>query len=206
VIRINLAQSVPLMVSGAVENIEGVNTDIRDIQRQGAIRLVTILLLPLALFAYEFQNIPTLNDKLRRKSALLQDLRAKNEQAKGAVEEIKRFKEDQSRLQKQIDTLEGLQRERLLEVKILDNLQKDIPEKVWLERVDFKDENMVISGLAVAGQDLTAFYENLSKSVFLEEVQLVKESEQMNDKGVLRKFEISCRMDRSVPATKEVAR
>lgn len=205
-IRINLAKSVPMVATAGLEALEGINTDAQDIQKQGGMRLLVILIVPLALYAYEFQNIPTLRSKLNSKNALHASLVQKNEQAKGAVEEIKKFKEDQARLQKQIDTIEGLQRERLLEVKILDNLQKDIPEKVWLDKIEFKNQDMMISGYAVSAQDLTAFYENLSKSVFLQEVRLVKESEQLTDRGVHRKFEITCRMDLSVPATREASR
>lgn len=205
-IRVNLAKSVPMTPTSGVESLEGIEADIKDIQRQGLIRLAIILTLPILLWAYESQNIPALRARLNGKSTVLQQLQAKNEQAKGAVEEITRFKADQARLQKQIDTLEGLQRERLLEVKILDNLQKDIPEKVWLERIEFKDFNLFINGLAVTGQDLTTFYESLSRSVFLEEVQLVKEAEQMLDKAIIRKFDINCKIDRSVPVATEVAR
>ena len=128
----------------------------------------------------------------------------KNEQAKGAVAETKKFKEDQEKLQKQIDTLEGLRKERLREVKVMDNLQKDIPEKVWLTKVDFQETKLVISGLAIADSELTTFMENLSGSVFLHDVALLRSSEQPSEGGVLKKFDISCALDLPVVKTSEV--
>ncbi|MEZ0390830.1 MAG: PilN domain-containing protein, partial [Pseudobdellovibrionaceae bacterium] len=100
----------------------------------------------------------------------------------------------------------SLQRERLREVKILDNLQKDIPEKVWLERLEFKDTNLMISGKAISDGELTNFMENLSKSVFLKEVNLLKSSELSTDRGMLKQFEIVCVIDRPILSSSEVRR
>ena len=206
-IRVNLAKSVPIMASGT-SAIEGTGVvDIgtgggADIQRQGVLRLLILMIVPFALYGYEFQNIPELNSKLNSKQAVLNSLIAKNEQAKGAVDEITKFKEDQARLQKQIDTLEGLQRERLREVKILDNLQKDIPEKVWLTRMEFADANLRIAGAATADIEVSTFMDNLGRSVFLKDVSLVKSTNEESERGIFKVFEILCTIDR--PLTNEV--
>lgn len=210
--RINLAKSVPIVggtgtgTNTGIDSIDGVETDVTTIQKQGAMRLLIMLLLPIALYVYETQNIPAMRSTLSSKQTLLESLQAKNEQAKGAVEEIKKFKEDQAKLQKQIDTLDALQKERLLEVKILDNLQKDIPEKVWLESIEFNDGKMTLKGFAMTGQDLTVFFESLSKSAFLQESHLVKETEFITKKANFRQFEIYSIMDTAVKKPIEVAR
>lgn len=173
----------------------------KEIQKQGAIRLFVLLLVPIAIYAYELQSIPELQRTVQRKRAVLATLKTKNGQAKGAVEEIKKFKEDQVKLQRQIDTLETLRKERLKEVKILDNLQKDIPDKVWLTKVDLSSGKIVLAGLATADAELTGFMENLSRSVFLREVNLVRSSEQASDSGVLKRFEISAVIDQPVTDT-----
>jgi type IV pilus assembly protein PilN len=179
---------------GAVES----SADLAEIQKQGAIKLLMLFLIPILLYAYEIQNIPDLRGRLNSKQTLLQSLIAKNNQAQTAVEEINKFKEDKGRLQKMIETLEGLQKERLQEVKILDNLQKDIPEKVWLTKVNFDGNRVSIVGSATTDYDLTVFMENLSKSIFLKEVNLLKSSEMMTERGVLKAFEIVCLIDRSL--------
>lgn len=173
----------------------------KDIQKQGAIRLFVLLLVPLAIYLYEMQAIPQLQRKLQSRRGVLTGLKTKNTQAKSAVDEIAKFKEDQTKLQKQIDTLEGLRKERLKEVKILDNLQKDIPDKVWLTKIDLQASKLVLSGLATADAELTTFMENLSRSVFLREVNLVRSSETPSDNGVLKRFEISAALDQATPAS-----
>lgn len=203
-IRINLATAqMPAQKLDGVESFEVADGDTQKLQSQGAMRGLMIFILPLALYAWEFQNIPELKQKLRSKSTLLESLTVKNDQAKGAVEEIKKFKEDEARLQKQIDTLDGLQRERLREVKILDNIQKDIPEKVWFNRLDFNEGKLTLSGVAVSDSDLTLLMENLSKSVFLSEVNLVKSTELPGEKRTLKKFEIVCVLDKPAPSNLE---
>ena len=200
-IRINLAKAGRKQKSQAAAGggFEGFSGGVSEIQRQGALRLVIIFLFPLALYLYEFQLIPDLQSTLASKQKVLQSLTQKNEQAKGAVEEIKKFKEDQEKLQKQIDTLEGLRKERLKEVKMMDNLQKDIPEKVWLTKIDFQETKLALAGLATSDAELTQFMENLSRSVFLHDVNLVRSEEQSTDKGMLKKFDISCAVNQLSP-------
>jgi type IV pilus assembly protein PilN len=169
-----------------------------EVQRQGLVRLVIILLFPGALYAYEFIHIPELQARLGSKQSVLQDLQSKNEQAKTAVAEIQKFNEEKNRLQKQIDTLDSLRRDRQKEVKILDSIQKDIPEKVWLTSVEMKEDQMVLGGMATADPELTSFMETLSKSVFYKNVNLVRSQEVQSDKGVLKSFEVSCAIDRDL--------
>lgn len=199
-IRINLAKGKKISSSassgGAAMAAGGAGGSSSDIQRQGLLRLVIIAILPLALYAYETQNIPELQAKLNSKNNLLQSLTDKNNQAKAAVEEIKKFKEDQTQLQKQISTLEGLRRERLREVKILDGIQKDMPEKLWLTKVVFDKSKIVLSGLTVGDLELSTFMEQLSRSIFLKKVNLIRSSDMPVTQGLQTKsFEINCELE-----------
>lgn len=199
-IRINLLASSALGGAGSTAGMTGndMSVEANEIQRQGMMRLIVILLFPAALYAYEFINIPDLNARLHSKQNVLSDLQAKNEHAKTAVEEIQKFNEEKGRLQKQIDALDSLRRDRQKEVKILDAIQKDIPEKVWLTRVELKENTMLLDGMATADQELTSFMETLSKSVFYKSVNLIRSQEQQSDKGVLKSFEVSCDIDRDM--------
>lgn len=170
--------------------------DNKEIQKQGFLRLFVILILPAILYTYQNQNIPVLQAKLQSKRNLLQTLTSKNEQAKNAVEEIKKFKEDQAQLQKQITTLESLRKDRLREVKILDNLQKDLPEKIWLSKINLEANRMQISGTTVSDLELSSFMDNLSKSIFLKRVNLIRSSDLPFNGGLQTKsFEISCDLE-----------
>ncbi|PIS11374.1 MAG: fimbrial assembly protein [Bdellovibrio sp. CG10_big_fil_rev_8_21_14_0_10_47_8] len=192
-IKINLARGAH--VSSALGSSFDGAVNEAEIRKQGLLRLLIILMIPMAMYAYEFQMIPELKSKLNSKKNVLQSLIQKNEQAKGAVSEIKKFKEDQAHLQKQIDTLEGLRKERSREVKILDGLQRDIPEKVWLTKIDFQPGRLSIEGMTTADLELSSFMESLSRSIFLKEVNLIRSVEATYDGGVVKKFEVSCALD-----------
>lgn len=203
-IRINLANAkkITAMAPGAASPAEmAMSSDNSEIQRQGLIRLVIIALFPLVLYAYEMQNIPQLNATLQSKRQLLQALVEKNNKAKQAVEEIKKFKEDQARLQKQIDTLEGLRKDRLREVKILDNLQKDLPQRMWISRIAYTGAKMTISGQTIGDAELSTFMDSLSASVFFRQVNLIRSSDSPQSAGVQTKnFEVSCEIDQGFSA------
>ncbi len=182
---------------------DSIPMDSENIKRDGAIRLFILLLIPIAMKAYESQKLPELNSQLNSKTTLFNSLKEKNAKAKTAVDEIKHFSEDQARLRKQIDIVEGLQKERLLEVKILDNVQKDIPNKVWLNRIEILEGKFAVIGQTTTDSDLTLFMENLGKSVFLKDVNLIKSEDVPTEKGNLKRFDIQCLIDKPVGGVKK---
>lgn len=197
-IKINLVNAKKLATatsnSGEADPFAG--GDNSAIQRQGLMRLIIILLVPLALYAYEMQNIPELQARLASKRTLLASLTEKNAQAATAVEEIKKYEADQAQLQKQISTLESFRRERLREVKIMDNLQKDIPEKLWLTKIVYDPPRVLISGITIGDLELTTFMDAISKSIFFSRVNLIRSSDTPMMSGVQTKsFEISCDLE-----------
>ena len=203
-IKINLAKPLKIGASTGAMNSMGVeNVDVQDVQKQGGFKLLFVLLFPVAIYIYESQAVPELKRSLMDKQKKLNMLTEKNEKAKTAVEETKKFSEDQERLQKQIQTLDGLRKERMREVKILDNIQKDIPEKVWVNAIKFDDKRLLISGLAVSDPDLTTFMENMSRSVFLRDVNLIKSDEQMmeNSSKIIKKFDVTASLEEALPSS-----
>lgn len=201
-IKINLVNPSQAVAPGRSSFLSGlfsgssVSSEENEIRRQGAIRLIIIGLFPAVMYAYEFQTLPQKRAQVVSKRNYLNDLRVKNTKAKSAVEETRKYRDDKQRLQKQIDTIEGLRKDRLKEVKILDIIQKEIPERVWLTNLSLGEEKLTISGLAVSDQDLSLFMEALSKSVFLKEVNLLKSSEQSYEKTTIKRFDISCLIER----------
>jgi Tfp pilus assembly protein PilN len=203
VIRVNLAKGMPVgNVSSGMPG-EIIDSGSAEIRREGGIRFLILLIVPLAMFGWESHLLPDLHSQLASKNKYFQSLMDKNEKAKNAVDEIKKFNEDQARLQKQIDILEGLQKERLLEVKILDNIQKDIPNKVWLNRIELQEAKLVVVGQTTTDSELTLFMENLAKSIFLKDVNLIKSEEFPSDKGTLKRFDILCGIDKPVAGVKK---
>lgn len=161
-------------------------------------RLFVILLGPILLYVYEQQTVPAITSTVQKKSASLMELQDKNSKAAEAVEQIKKFKTEQGVLQAQINSIEGLKKDRLREVKVLDFIQKDLPEKLWLSRMELNDGRLTLQGMVTTDSELTQFMDSLSRSAYLKEVSLIRSSEEASRLyGAVKKFEISCLMEKT---------
>lgn len=197
-IRINLASTKTLSPSaGGMPLSEGGGGTLSEQNRKEALtKLLVLLLAPAALFFYEQQNIPAIRAQLSHKQQALTELQTFNARAENAVQEIKKFKEDEKKIQARIAVLEKLAKDRFREVKVLDLFQQVIPEKVWFSRVEVREGKILLSGYSMSDVDISTFMDSLSKSVFLQEVVLVSSSEHVYDGLTLKKFEISCVLEK----------
>lgn len=160
--------------------------------------IVLMLIGVAALYIYEQTNIPPLRSSAASLRRQLDEVKKKNREAENVVKEIARFESEQSVLQGQINAIEAIKRDRLREVRVLDYIQREIPEKVWLQRMDLSQGRLVIAGYATADSELTTFMEGLQRSAYLKEVQLVRSTEaQVAEIGNVKRFEIVCNMDRA---------
>lgn len=167
--------------------------------RQLIINLAVIFLGCVGLFAYEQTNVPPLRSQAKSLSRQLEELKQKNLGAAQVVAEIARFEKEQTTLQGQINAIETIKRDRLREVRVLDYIQREIPEKVWLQKLDLQDGRLSISGYATADSELTTFMDGLQRSAYLKEVLLVRSTEAViADMGTVKRFEISCSLDRTL--------
>lgn len=160
--------------------------------------LAIILLGPVFLLVYEQLTIPDMQVKAESLNKQLIEVQTKNKKASEAVSQIAKFRKEEEKLKAQITSLEGLRKDRLREVKVLDYIQKDIPDKVWLSKLELLDGKLIINGYALADSDLTQFMDSLSKSAFLKEVSLIRSNDtNSKDYGQVKKFEVACLMERT---------
>jgi len=164
-------------------------------RKDAYVKLLVILLAPTGLFFYEQQNIPSINAQLTQKQVAISQLAEFNSRAENAVKEIKKFKEDEKKIQARISALERLAKNRFREVKVLDLFQQVIPEKMWFTRIDIKSGKVLLAGMSMSDIDISTFMDSLSKSVFLQDVVLISSAEQIQDGLTLKKFEIGCGLD-----------
>lgn len=173
-----------------------------DVQKQGAMKLLLVLVPVIALYFYGDMVVSEKRRDLRSKQEYLNSLNEKIEQAKGVVDEIKKFREDKARLEIQISTIESLTKERLREVKILDAIQTDIPQKTWLTKIEVQNDLLTLSGYSAVDADTTSFMEKLSNSIHLKDVNLIKSEENQVAGGYIKRFEISSGIFRENPMPK----
>ncbi|MEN0058247.1 MAG: PilN domain-containing protein [Bdellovibrio sp.] len=200
-IKINLASSAatgiaPNMSAPLSSGGEVFSGGPEETRKEALKRLVLLLVGPLALYIYESQNIPTLLGALNVKRQALSELESYNAKAAASVAEIKKFKEDEALIETRISALEKISRDRQREVRVLDLLQTVIPEKAWLTRVQINPDRLNIQGMALTDFEVSTFLDALTRSVFLMDVNLVSSSEVVQEGVTLKRFEISCLLER----------
>ncbi|AHZ86918.1 PilN domain-containing protein [Bdellovibrio bacteriovorus] len=200
-IKINLASQASTSGGGSIGASLGISSDsfmgADEIRKEALKRLVLLLIGPLALYIYENQNVPGKVAELNSKNQILVELQTYNAKAADSVAEIKKFKEDEALMEARISALEKISKDRQREIRVLDLLQTVIPEKAWLTRVQVNPTRVNIQGLALSDFEVSQFLEALTKSVFLMDVNLVSSSETVTDGVSLKKFEISCLLERA---------
>lgn len=199
-IKINLApQAVAGKGSGLGASL-GISSDAflapDEARKEALKRLVLLLVGPLALIVYENQNIPALLTDLDSKKQVLTELQAYNAKQAASVAEIKKFKEDEAIIEARISALEKISKDRQREIRVMDLLQTVIPEKAWLTRIQINPDSVNVQGVALSDLDVSTFLESLTRSAFLMDVNLVSSTEINQDGMMLKKFEISCLLER----------
>ncbi|MFM6928606.1 MAG: PilN domain-containing protein [Bdellovibrio sp.] len=167
-----------------------------DMRKEALKRLLVILIPTAGLYVYQTQNIPGKQAELSSKQQVLTELQSYNEKQAASVAEIKKFKEDEAIIEARISALDKISKDRNREIRVLDLLQGVIPEKAWLTKIQLNPEKVVIQGMAISDYEVSQFLESLTKSVFLMDVNLVSSAESVIDGVNLKKFEISCVLER----------
>lgn len=194
-IKVNLLTRGAIATDGARRDVEIVGDD-KEVQKQGLVKLILILLPAIGLYTFQMTTIPGLEADKGRLQKSLADLKTYNSGAEAAVREIKKFKEDEERIQKRIEVLQKLSKSRTSEIKILKLLADVIPEKAWLNSVNISQNRANIVGLAVNNTEVNNFAEKLKSNILVADLQLVRIAEERLDNGApLTRFEFNCLLE-----------
>ena len=90
------------------------------------------------------------------------------------IGEVKDIKEAKRGLQEKLDVLDKLKAGRSGPVRMLDELARIVPKRVWLRRFDEKGGNVVFEGYAMTIDDVSAFMTELKKARYFGDVELKK--------------------------------
>lgn len=135
-------------------------------------RILVVALGPMALFGHELYRIPILEEQLKVLEADLAQDRAFNQKRAPIRAEIEKWKKDQSRLDKQIEFLRRIEQERHVSRDIILQIQKIIPDQVWIKSITSETKMLSIEGEGVDQADILEFNRRLENLSFLRDVTL----------------------------------
>jgi len=114
-----------------------------------------------------------------RESQRLDDWRQKNVEADAELERLKPIREKAERyearkelLERKIALITDLKRKQSVPVHILDQVSKNLPDFLWLERMSADNSVISIAGKATAYSAVSNFYRNLTSSGYFGGVTL----------------------------------
>ncbi len=176
-IRINL---LPFRAARKKENI----------RRQVSIFFLGLICVVLGLFAGNYLlglQVNGLKEDIKKTESELKKYNEINE-------EIKRIKKTLENLQKKMDVINRLEFNRHAGVRLLDTLTQVIPKpkKLWLTRLEEKDNSIKIDGIAMDEQEVADFMRELQKCGLFKSVDLKTLKHKEVEKKSLKYFQVAC--------------
>jgi type IV pilus assembly protein PilN len=170
VIRINLLRS---FTTGSSDSYAAmVATSDRDQLFVQALKRMAILAIgPAAMLLYEMQSIPVLEAKLKQIQTETSETSAFNQSKSGLAAEIKKYEEEQKKINAQMNFINKIARDKVNELKLFQHLQYTTPESVWINKLEFHDNVLTMNVESDVPSDLDRFSELLTNSGFLSNVQ-----------------------------------
>jgi Tfp pilus assembly protein PilN len=158
--------------------------------RKALPKLVLILISPLCLMIYEKIIINEIQGKIEAERASLVSLQAQRDKLGAAAPRIEKYTKEKQKIDKELDVVRGIARNRLKEVKTYDVLQSILPEKTWLKRIEIVDDRVQIIGYTMGEDGVQELMSALEGSAFFSQVEPKSTTQETLSIGVAKKFEI----------------
>ncbi|HEX8410995.1 MAG TPA: PilN domain-containing protein [Thermoanaerobaculia bacterium] len=88
------------------------------------------------------------------------------------IKEVEEYQKRKDSLQQRIDLIEQLKQNQKGPVRIMDQISRDLPDLVWLDRMEIAAGTISLSGRGLNPNAIALFVENVKNDPFFEEPQL----------------------------------
>lgn len=195
-IRVNLIKNRSGSSKSASPSSAAFSAAESDIRRDAIVRIFIMMIFPIGLWYYESENIPELRSRVNKLTIEHDQLKKHNAQLSSRASEIKKLKEEQTKIEAQINRILKLSKDRLTEIKVIEAVQNQISERIWLTKMEIANQKLNITGIAMGDYELSGFLETLTNSAFYSDVLLKNSVEQEFEKNIVKKFEIECGLEK----------
>ena len=113
-----------------------------------------------------------LGAKLERAQDRVDQMQSDIDQFKPQLDQVARFKKRKGELEKKIDVIDGLDKARSGPVRMLSELARRTPERLWLTSLSTKGSLIKLKGKSVDNELVALFLRNLGESEYFENVDL----------------------------------
>jgi type IV pilus assembly protein PilN len=131
------------------------------------------------------------------------------QQLRSVLAQVQKFETRKAQLQQRVTLIEQLRRGQGGPVHMLDELNKAVPERLWLTELDQKGDVFTIAGMTTSLQGLSDFVANLESSTWFKRPVDIIDSQSQPSKNASELFKFSVRatfVNPEVPAAPVVAK
>lgn len=194
-IKVNLLRNSGLanlaVSSSAAARTESVVTP--EVRKNALLKLGVLLVIPLALYAYERSNFQDAVDKYESLQARIRQLQSEKSKYGDTTQRVEKYTREKQRIDKELDSLRTLSQRRLREVKALDALQTLIPERVWMKKLIIEGTVVKLEGFSATEEAVTRLIRSMESSAYFSQVEPKNITQESVGSGQAIKFEIECR-------------
>ncbi len=109
------------------------------------------------------------------------------------IGEVNEFTQKKKELEEKLNVIQSLKKGKTGPVRALDDLATEIPNRVWLSKMEESGGRMVFEGQAVDHEDVSAFMKALQKSKYFSNVVLgFSKAGKAQGGAVFYEFKITC--------------
>ena len=156
---------------------------------------------PVMLFIWEKLKINSLQSEKAQVQQKVDAVEAEKASFGSAAPRVEKANKLKDRIESQIKVIQRLAKNRLREVKALDQLQSVLPAGTWLSEVSMIGGKITLDGFALNEGSLTELLTALDGNVFFSNVQPKGTSLQQNELlGSVTKFSIEFKVGRQEDA------
>jgi Tfp pilus assembly protein PilN len=190
-IKVNLLRNMGLAKGGTADQAEAVAPETA---RLAVAKVIAILTFPLLLYIYERVNLNEAEVSLHGVQEKVQSV--KNERAKfgDAGPKIEMYNKEKARVDKELEVVRTIARNRLREVKALDAIQSLMPLKTWTKKLSIDGNVVKLEGYTSSNDGVSDLIRALEANVYFSKVEPKYTTQEDTPNGPVKKFELEFRI------------
>jgi type IV pilus assembly protein PilN len=110
--------------------------------------------------------------KLAEREATVAERQADADRLEAIIKDVEQYQKRKDSLQKRIDLINQLKENQKGPVRIMDQISRDLPDLVWLDRMSIAAGAITISGRGLNPNAIANFVENIKNDPYFEEPEL----------------------------------
>lgn len=163
----------------------------RESARQSiSIGILSVILLVLVLGFFHinaYRRINTLNSEIKSTGDEINRLNK-------VVGDVEKYQKRKKELQEKIKVIDALSRKKTGPVRILQELSKITPSKLWVISLQESDLQLTLDGIALDNETIASFMMNMERSAYFSNVELIQSQQETQKNLKLKKFNITCQV------------